>query len=474
MGLILIGFAAGLVSWWLTPYLRDFFLFLQVVDEPDAGRRVHSRPIPRIGGIAIALAYAAPLLIALSVSPRGMFGGWPTAQIRSLLPGVLVITLTGLIDDLFGIRPWHKLAGQATAAALVVWGGIRMTPWPVPYAEWIMPLAAIAWLMFCSNAFNLIDGLDGLASGVTLIASASLLAISLIHGDRGLALAAVALLGAVTGFLRHNFSPATVFLGDCGSLLLGFLIGCFALLWNSHAGPGLSRYAGFFAALLPSVEVAISIARRLLRSRGIFAADRNHIHHRLLSKGLPPAAATLRLYAVALVAGLFGVCTTVVDTRTAAILLGVLLPVGYTAARSLSYEEFSVLHRWLFRGEMLRSLRLNIFLEDYRRKLSVSRTLEERWTALSEAASSANLDSVELVTPHGSFRTPPNTGALQPRDAVRLSLRQGGSLRVEYRRDRPDLWLWIAPLAVYLDQSLELRQHEETPRAQAHRAGLLN
>lgn len=474
MALVVIGIGAGFLTLLLTPYLRDLFIFLQIVDKPDAYRRIHREPTPRIGGIPIAIAYLAALLLAdmvLTLLPlRGFIEAPHAALLLKLAPGALVVFITGLADDVFGISAWQKLAGQVAAGALTYWGGIRMAPWPVPYADWVMPVVAVGWLVFCANAFNLIDGLDGLAAGVAFIATSALMVISLIHGYPALTLAITPLLGGLAGFLYHNFNPATVFLGDCGSLFIGFLFGCFALLWAQQPHPGLIGFAPLFAMLLPVAEVVISIIRRLLRSKHVFAADRNHIHHRLLLLGLEPWAVALTLYGVSITAAVFAVIATVADGRITAVLFATLIPTAFFALRSLRYEEFSGFRRWLAH-DVLQSLRLRICLEDYRNRLNASRTLEERWAAMMETARVAHLESVELATPEGSFRTPA-ISIPQPCETVRMSLRHGGSLRVQYRCDRPELSAWIAPLAVYFEQSLDRPLDiTETVRARAHAAG---
>jgi UDP-GlcNAc:undecaprenyl-phosphate GlcNAc-1-phosphate transferase len=152
------------------------------------------------------------------------------------------------------------------------------------------------WLLACTNAFNLIDGLDGLAAGVGLFATITTLCAALIHGNLELALATAPLAGALIGFLRYNSNPASIFLGDCGSLSIGFLLGCYAVLWSQKSATLLGMTAPIIVLAVPMVDVVLSIIRRFLSQKAIFGADRGHIHHRLLDLGLTPRRAVLIVY----------------------------------------------------------------------------------------------------------------------------------------------------------------------------------
>jgi UDP-GlcNAc:undecaprenyl-phosphate GlcNAc-1-phosphate transferase len=143
----------------------------------------------------------------------------------------------------------------------------------------------VLWLLACANAFNLIDGLDGLASGVGLFATLTTLCAALMHGDMELALATAPLAGALIGFLRYNFNPASIFLGDCGSLSIGFLLGCYAVMWSQKSATLLGMAAPAIVLAAPLVDTALSIARRFIQHKPIFGADRGHLHHRLLDRG---------------------------------------------------------------------------------------------------------------------------------------------------------------------------------------------
>ncbi|MEO6923375.1 MAG: MraY family glycosyltransferase, partial [Bryocella sp.] len=228
--LLVLGAVGFLVCLLLTWFLRDLAIRLGFVDYPDAERKLHVRPIPRIGGVAIMASYALALGVALLVEH---FRGGPyvhhSAVLRSLLPAVAVIFLTGLADDLFNLRPWQKLLGQFAGASIAVGTGTALALGSVAGLQhshfwtspWLNIPLSLLWLVGCSNAVNLIDGLDGLAAGVGFFATGSALIFALITGNMGLAFATMPLAACLLAFLCFNFNPASIFLGDSGSLSIG-------------------------------------------------------------------------------------------------------------------------------------------------------------------------------------------------------------------------------------------------------------
>ena len=278
------------LSFILTPICRDLALRFRYVDRPDHRRKLHTRPVPRIGGISIM----APCLLLLAF------------QRSSALPAVLLILAAGLWDDLFGLKARHKFAIQVAAARLAYIAGIHIGT----DAWWSAPLT-ILWLVGCSNAFNLIDGIDGLAGGLGAIAALTMLAAALLQGHHALALAAAPLAGALCGFLPYNFSPASVFLGDCGSLSLGFLLGIYSVTWCNWADTPAGAAAPLLALAVPLLDTALAIIRRVREGRPIFGADRRHIHHRLLDCGLSPRRVALLLYGVCAIAAVLSIAADV-------------------------------------------------------------------------------------------------------------------------------------------------------------------
>src|SRR5215469_8726482 len=285
----------------LTPYVRDAAVKFNLVDRPDSARKIHAQPIPRVGGVAIAIAYVLAFGLILVLPYRGLSFNIHTVVPRALglLPAAGLVFFIGLVDDIRGLKPWQKLIGQVVAALLAFWAGVRIDflQWHQLHF-WISLPVTVLWLIGCANAFNLIDGLDGLAAGVGLFATVTTLLAGLINHNLPLVLVTAPLAGCLLGFLRYNFNPASIFLGDSGSLLIGFLLGCYGAMWSQKSATLIGLTAPMMAMAIPLMDVALSIVRRFLRNQPIFGADRGHIHHRLLEKGLTPRRAALFLYGI--------------------------------------------------------------------------------------------------------------------------------------------------------------------------------
>jgi UDP-GlcNAc:undecaprenyl-phosphate GlcNAc-1-phosphate transferase len=231
---------------------------------------------------------------------------------------------------------------------------------------------------------------------VALLASVSLSLAALIHHHPGLALTNAPLIGALVGFLCYNFNPASVFLGDSGSLLVGFLLGCAGLMWNRHASTPLSMAAPLVAMAVPVAEVTISIFRRFIRNRPIFGPDRNHIHHRLLLRGLSQRGTALALYSVSALAALFAVLMTLLRPQLATAALLLFCGIAFLCFRWLRYPEFFVLGRFLFAGEFWRSLRQQLYIKELSDWLASANSVEECWLALRNTCQQADFTFVEL------------------------------------------------------------------------------
>ena len=212
----------------LTSVVRDVFLRRGIVDRPDGVRKLHDRAVPRVGGVPIAVSYvAAYVVLILSPLRGGAYLEQELPLVWTLMPAAGLVFATGLLDDLWGLKAPEKLAGQFAAAVLAYWAGVRIASiagyWIADW--WSFPLTVV-WLIGCANAFNLIDGVDGVAAGVGLLATLTIFTAAVLHHNTPLALATAPLAGCLLGFLRYNFNPASIFLGDSGSLLVGFLLGC--------------------------------------------------------------------------------------------------------------------------------------------------------------------------------------------------------------------------------------------------------
>jgi UDP-GlcNAc:undecaprenyl-phosphate GlcNAc-1-phosphate transferase len=338
-----------------------------------------------VGGISIAIAYTAAF-----VSFSDFSNSLPAHDSPSwkLLPGAAIVFLTGLIDDFFNLRPAYKLMGQIAAGVAVFWNGLRIEAvagLSVPL--WLSLLLTVLWLLLCSNAFNLIDGLDGLCAGMGFVATVALFAAALIQGNVALAHATFPLAGALLGFLFYNFNPATVFLGDSGALLIGFLLGCYGIIWTEKTATLLSVAVPLLALSMPLLDVSVSIVRRLLRRQPIFSADRGHIHHRLLDLGLSPRSAVLLLYLFGMVvASLALLLSHPPWIGFQGILIVAFCLIAWAGIWRLRYAEFEVARRLLFGGEFQLALGAKVRTADLAAALRRCRNEEELWTALLNAA----------------------------------------------------------------------------------------
>ena len=375
---------AFLISVIATPIIRDVFRAYNVVDRPGR-RKVHRHPIPRVGGIAIALAYAVSL-----ISLRDISGSLPNASspFWTLVAGAAVVFGVGLLDDFFDLKPVFKIAGEVAAAGIVFWNGVRIeTIGGAAVPLWLSFVLTLGWLLLTTNALNLIDGLDGLCAGMGLLATLTLFGAALISGNFPLAHATLPLAAALFGVLFYNFNPATVFLGDSGALLIGFLLGCYGMLWTEKTATLLSVTVPLLALSIPLLDVSVSVVRRFLRNRPIFSADRGHIHHKLLELGLSPRRAVLILYlASALPAGLALLLSAPGLGKYQAYAVIVFFVAAWVGIRRLRYSEFDMVRHLLFGGEFQRTLDARVRLKGLGVALENCGDEDQWWNAVVQAA----------------------------------------------------------------------------------------
>ena len=305
LGLSLIAAVSFAVATMLTPAVARLAVARGWLDRPDGHRKVHSAPIPAVGGVAVFSAFTVTLLAFAVVGQDSLSGALNEVapQVPLLLAG-LMIGAIGLVDDVRGVRPFAKLAVQAGAALFLCVQGFQIQVVSSPFGGAIelgilaVPVTVL-WLVGMSNAFNLIDGLDGLAAGLGLVSTVGLLAAAALNGRLETAMVAAALAGALLGFLPYNFNPARVFLGDCGSLPVGFTLAAIAVHSSIKTSAAIAVAVPLLALALPILDVGLSVMRRFVRRRPMFGADSNHIHHRLIGLGLTPRRAVVTLYGVA-------------------------------------------------------------------------------------------------------------------------------------------------------------------------------
>ncbi len=365
-----------LVSFVATREVRDMATRRGWVSVPREGRHVHQAPLPRLGGVAIFLAFSVSLSVWLGLSlifPRLIDGLAPSMLLRIYVPACLIFAL-GIYDDLRGVGPYLKFAVQAIAAAMLFAGGMRVLDLPLIFGShslpWFVGLPlTILWVVAVTNAFNLIDGLDGLAAGSALFSTMVFFVVSLVvHSWLG-SLMSVTLAGAILGFLRFNFNPATIFLGDSGSLFIGFMLSALALAGAQKAPTFVAVAIPVVSFGLPILETLLSILRRLISGRPIFTADREHIHHKLLQMGFSHRQVVIVLYAVSAVFAMLSLFLLWPTGSTLGLVLAVVGTGIWLGVQHLNYLEFGELRRVAQRTIDQRQIVIN--------NLSVRRAVEE-------------------------------------------------------------------------------------------------
>lgn len=349
--------AALLTSLAATPLARRIAVKLGAIDKPT-GRRVNKVPVPRMGGIAIFCGIAASFAVQYVGT---MLLGWPVVLVPSpklrvnywmLVLAFCVIFGTGLLDDKFSLKPAQKLAGQVFAAVIAVAGGLVIGDISSPLGPefislgWMAYPVTVVYLVAYVNIINLIDGLDGLAAGISAIASFTMFVLSVMAGRLDAAALSIAVTGSSLGFLRYNFHPASIFMGDSGSLTLGFALGCSSLL-------SVTRFAGLTTIIVPLVIAAVpildtlsAIVRRTRAHVSIGQADRGHIHHRLMDEGFDQRQAVLVMYAWTLMLCLGSVVMTQVGTWPRVGIFCALAAASFLFAHKLHLFEPVLLHHY--------------------------------------------------------------------------------------------------------------------------------
>jgi UDP-GlcNAc:undecaprenyl-phosphate/decaprenyl-phosphate GlcNAc-1-phosphate transferase len=289
-----------------TPLVRRLALDVGAVDHPGH-RRVHGRIIPRLGGVALVVAFFAPLLVlfGFETGVARQFFSEPL-RIVGLVTGGLLVAGVGVFDDIRGVRAWTKLWVQLLAALVAFACGYRIDAVALPFVGHLdmgifaVPITAL-WIIAVINAINLIDGLDGLAVGVTFFACVTNFVVGAINQDVLIMLLSASLGGAVLGFLLFNFNPASIFMGDSGSLFLGFVLATTAIRGSSiKSSTTVALLVPLIALGLPIMDTLFAMIRRVLERRPIFSPDRGHIHHQLLAMGINHRRAVLTLYGLSI------------------------------------------------------------------------------------------------------------------------------------------------------------------------------
>ncbi|HEU4641457.1 MAG TPA: MraY family glycosyltransferase [Gemmatimonadaceae bacterium] len=431
-------------------------------DPPTGGRHVHTRPVPRLGGVAICGAlFFALAVVMLNLDALDVALEHPRL-LRGLLIGGAIIFLTGLIDDLWGLKAWAKLAIQVVAAICVCYFGFRIAAIslsgkaPIALGILSIPLS-IAWIVVMTNAYNLVDGIDGLATGIGLLALCLSMWVAATTRHPDVVIVCIVLVGALLGFFPYNMSPARIFLGDSGSLLVGFMLP--VLVVGAAAEPDASVPVLIPLSLLalPLADTTFAILRRWLRQRPIFRPDKRHLHHQLLSRGWSHGRATTCLCALAAVLAMPAVVTELAPASIRApVSLGAGLLVGLVlvyAAQQLGYHEFSVATTILASvpGDTRRTISARIHALDLAEVLRSAKTVGQLNAILADNLAALGLASA-CVCRASEWRMGQNMLADVPTSRMRgaghlahyVRLRHRHTLALGAERDDYLLMVWSA------------------------------
>lgn len=319
--LILSFIVAFLVAFASTPLAEKIAVKIGAIDVPKDNRRMHKKPIPRLGGIAIFFGFLVSILCF----------GVLTPQIIGILVGSLIIVILGGLDDRKPIRAIYKLLVQIVAALIVVLSGVKIEIFTNPnlfsstdfliLGNLSIPITVI-WIVAITNAVNLIDGLDGLAAGIASISSICLLVVALIVSETNIAIFTACIAGACFGFLPYNINPAKIFMGDSGSTFLGFALACISVegLFKGYAV--ISFAVPLLILALPLFDTSIAILRRIKNKKPIMQPDRGHLHHKLIDMGFSQKQSVLILYGISALLGLCAIILTGFGAVRAIALLG--------------------------------------------------------------------------------------------------------------------------------------------------------
>lgn len=307
------------------------------MDAPDA-RKVHKRPVPRIGGLGIYLAFLASMFVVLNyvpIDPEVSF------ELEGLMVGGTLIVALGLVDDYTNLPAKVKLVGQIVAAAVFVIGfDVRIDFITDPFGdylflEWLAIPATLFWIVGLTNTVNLIDGLDGLAAGVATIASVTIFLVALQQGIMFVAVFTAAIAGAALGFLYYNFNPARIFMGDSGSMFLGYMLAGISVIGAVKSAATIALIVPILALGLPILDTTFAIVRRYRGGVPIFKPDKGHLHHRLLDLGFTQRQAVLLMYVISALLGLSAVALTEVSGQFAILIVCVVVAVVLLGAKKI-------------------------------------------------------------------------------------------------------------------------------------------
>lgn len=327
--------AAAVVSFLATPLVKQLACKVGAIDVPRDERRMHKVPIPRLGGLAIFIAFMFSVLLFADID----------RQMQGILLGAVIIVVLGVLDDILTLKALPKFFVQILAAGVAVYHGcsIQFISNPNLFSStlyinlsWLSVPVTIIWIVAITNAVNFIDGLDGLAVGVSAISTASLLVIALMVSESGIAIILAALLGACLGFIPYNFNPAKIFMGDTGSTFLGYILACLSIQGLFKMYAIISFAVPFLILGVPIFDICFAFLRRIAKGQNPMVADRGHVHHRLIDMGFSQKQSVAITYLLTAILGLAAVVLTSSGEVRAMILIAAVFVVGGIGLRMIS------------------------------------------------------------------------------------------------------------------------------------------
>ncbi|TYP58765.1 glycosyltransferase family 4 protein [Thermosediminibacter litoriperuensis] len=328
-------FMAMAVAYLATPSVMKLAWKVGAVDVPRDARRIHKKPMPRLGGLAIFIAFTAVGLVTLPLQYSSM---------RGMLLGGAFIAAVGVLDDIYGLPAKVKLLFQTAAAFILVQFGLKIVWVTNPLGgmfflgKWSIPVT-LFWVVGITNTLNFIDGLDGLAAGIAAIASVTMMLVNISLGQVNATLVTALLAGAALGFLPYNFNPAKIFMGDTGAMFLGYILAAVAVDGAVKSATAIALIVPILALGLPIFDTAFAIVRRFLKGKPIMQADRGHIHHRLLDVGFSQKQAVVYMYLLSLALGFCALMLIWVGVKQAFLALAALLAAFIVAGRQMAGSQ---------------------------------------------------------------------------------------------------------------------------------------
>ena len=323
---------ALVVSFLMTPVVKTFAYKVGAIDVPKDNRRMHKTPIPRLGGLAIFIGFMVSILLFAQID----------SEMKSILLGAVIIVVLGVVDDIMALPAMLKFVVQIGAALIPALSGVQILAFSNPniFSEnlyWVLgglsvPFTVL-WIVALTNAVNLIDGLDGLANGVSAISATTMLVIALMASEMQVAIVMAALVGASVGFMPYNLNPAKMFMGDTGATFLGYILATMSIQGLFKFYAVISFVVPFLILGLPIFDTAFAFIRRIAHGQSPMHADRSHIHHRLIDMGLNQKQAVATLYVISAILGLSAVVLTTGGEQKAMLLFAALCIAGIVAAR---------------------------------------------------------------------------------------------------------------------------------------------